>query len=55
MMYFIIIKLFGMLTFISLLATMSAGMMKAPLKVHRTLAFLTIIFALIHIGMVVLR
>ncbi len=52
---FLWIKLFGMLTFIFLLATMSAGMMKAPLKVHRTLAFLTIIFALVHIGLQILR
>jgi DMSO/TMAO reductase YedYZ heme-binding membrane subunit len=48
------IKLFGMLTFISLLATMSAGIMKAPLKIHRILALLTIVFALVHVGLIVL-
>jgi len=50
------IKLFGILTFTSLVMTILLGarIIKAPILIHKIFAFITLVFALTHIVLVIL-
>ena len=49
------VTVIGIITGILLLATVVTGVKKAPLKVHKALAGLTLVGAIVHVFLIILQ
>jgi hypothetical protein len=47
-----LLGLFGLLAFLSILATLASGIMRLEIKWHKTFAFLAVLFGSLHLGII---
>jgi hypothetical protein len=47
-----LLGLFGLLAYLSILATFASGLLRLELKWHKTFAFLAVLFGTLHLGII---